>query len=281
MKLRVVELLLVVTVPTMFLAAGGVPELSTILLTLLGGTLAAGGANAINQVIDRDIDALMTRTGKRPIVTGEISPAAALAFGIGVSLASVLLLGLTVNWLSAALAGLANLFYVFVYTLGLKRRTPQNIVWGGLAGCFPALIGWSAVTGSLALEPWILFLVIFFWTPPHYWPLSVKFRSDYAAAGVPMLPVVAAPTSVVRQILAYSWAMVAASLLLIPVGPMGLAYSVVAVGAGAWFLAEAHAYGRRVMAGAADTKPMRLFHGSISYLAILFLAVGVDPLLPF
>jgi heme o synthase len=279
-KPRIIELLLVTTVPTMFLAAGGFPPLWTMIATLIGGALAAGGANTLNSYIDRDIDAKMARTGHRPLVTGEVSPRAALVFGWVLSLLSVVWLALTTNLLSAVLAAGAIAFYVVIYTLGLKRRTPQNIVWGGAAGCFPVLIGWAAVADSLSWAPWVMFAIIFFWTPPHYWPLSLRFADDYAAAGVPMLPVVASMTRVGREIVIYSWVMVAASLLLIPVAPMGWIYSVTAVTLGVLWLYEAHALMHRirlsVKGGPADVKPMRLFHGSISYLALLFLAIGID-----
>jgi len=278
-KPRIIELLLVTTLPTMFLAAGGLPPLNTVLITLAGGALAAGGANTLNQFIDRDIDVLMQRTGRRPLVTGEITPLVALIWGLFLSVLSVALLWVAVNPLSGILAGAAILFYVIVYTLMLKRRTPQNIVWGGAAGCFPVLIGWAAVTGSLSWAPAVLFLIVFLWTPPHYWPLALRYVDDYAAAGVPMLPVVADVSTVVRQILIYSWAMVAASLLLIPVAGTGWVYGVAAVVLGAWFLREAYALKSRVDKGDADVKAMRLFHGSITYLSLLFLAVAVDPFL--
>lgn len=280
-KPRIIELLLVTTVPTMFLAAGGFPPVWTMIATLIGGALAAGGANTLNSYLDRDIDRLMARTGHRPLVTGQVEPRPALIFGLVLSLASVGWLALTTNLLSAVLAAAAIAFYVLIYTLGLKRRTPQNIVWGGAAGCFPVLIGWSAVTGGVSWAPLVLFAVVFLWTPPHYWPLSLRFREDYEAAGVPMLPVVATKGRVGREIIYYSWAMVAASLLLIPVAPMGPVYSVVAVTLGALFLYEAYALLTRIKraetGGPADVKPMRLFHGSISYLALLFLAIGIDP----
>jgi len=263
----------------MFLAASGFPPLSTMLLTLAGGTMAAAGANVINQVYDRDIDAVMIRTANRPLVTGSISPASALRFGIALSVASVALLALTVNVLSAVLAAAAIGFYVFIYTMLLKRRTAQNIVWGGAAGCFPVLIGWAAVTGSLELTPFVLFGIVFFWTPPHYWPLALRFKADYQAARVPMLPAVADERAVSGQIVAYSLAMVAASLLLTPVAGMTWFYTIAAVLLGAWFLAEAHALRARVRAGADDLRAMRLFHGSISYLSLLFLAVAIDPFL--
>ncbi len=278
-KPRVIELLLVTTVPVMFLAAGGFPPLSTMVLTLVGGTMAAAGANVINQVYDRDIDAVMVRTQQRPLVTGSISASSALRFGILLSVGSVLLLALTVNVVSAALAAAAIGFYVFIYTMLLKRRTAQNIVWGGAAGCFPVLIGWSAVTGSLALTPFVLFAIVFFWTPPHYWPLALRFKADYQAARVPMLPAVADTSAVASAIVRYSWAMVAASLLLTPVGGMGWLYTGSAVVLGAIFMWEAFALRRRVRAGAVDPRAMRLFHGSISYLSLLFLAVAIDPFL--
>ncbi len=278
-KPRVIELLLVTTIPVMFLAAGGFPPLSTMLLTLAGGTMAAAGANVINQVYDRDIDAVMVRTAQRPLVTGAISAASALRFGIALSVASVALLALTVNVLSAVLAAAAIAFYVLVYTMLLKRRTAQNIVWGGAAGCFPVLIGWAAVTGSLTWTPLVLFGIVFFWTPPHYWPLALRFKADYQAARVPMLPAVADGTQVASAIVRYSWAMVATSLLLTPVAGMSWLYTSAALVLGAAFLVEAYALRSRVRAGVADPRAMRLFHGSISYLSLLFLAVAVDPFL--
>lgn len=278
-KPRIIELLLVTTIPVMFLAAGGVPDLLLVLATLVGGALAAGGANALNCYLDRDIDALMARTEARPSATGEISARATINFGMTLSIVSVLWLVATVNLWSAALAAGAIVFYVVGYTMILKRRTPQNIVWGGIAGCFPVLIGWSAVTNSLTWAPIILFLVVFFWTPPHYWPLSIRFRDQYATAGVPMLPVVASERVVTRHIVIYSWVMVVTSLVLIPVAPTGPIYSIAAAVLGSWFLLEAHLLRRRVMSGDIDPRPMRLFHGSIGYLTLLFLAVGADPFL--
>lgn len=280
-KPRIIELLLVTTVPTMFLAAGGFPSVWTMVATLIGGALAAGGANTLNSFYDRDIDAMMKRTGHRPLVTGEVSARAALIFGLALSAIAVVWLALATNVLSGVLGAGAIFFYVVIYTMLLKRRTSQNIVWGGAAGCFPVLIGWSAVTGTLSWTPLILFLIIFFWTPPHYWPLSLRFREDYEAAGVPMLPVVASYTRVGWEILIYSWVMVAVSLVLIPVAPMGWFYAVVAMVLGVLWLYEAHALMYRIHkannGGAKDVKPMRLFHGSISYLALLFLAIGIDP----
>ena len=280
-KPRIIELLLVTTVPTMILAADGVPSLRLVLATLVGGFLAAGGANALNMYIDRDIDGLMARTGHRPIVTGEVSPRGALVFGLTLAVASVVWFALVTNWLASALTALAILMYVVGYTLLLKRRTPQNIVWGGAAGCMQILIGWAAVTGSLSWAPMVLFGVVFFWTPPHYWPLSLRFKDDYAAAGVPMLPVVAPLSTVAREIIGYSWAMVLTSLLLIPAAHMTPFYAGAAVLLGGGFLWEAHALLRRVRRGDADVKAMRLFHGSISYLALFFLAVAVDAFLPW
>ncbi len=227
-KPRIIELLLVTTVPTMFLAEGGVPSLRLVLATLIGGTLAAGSANTLNCYLDRDIDVVMHRTERRPLATGLVAPGEALWFGAVLGVLAVGWLALTVNGLAAVLALAAILFYVCVYTMALKRRTPQNIVWGGAAGCMPVLIGWAAVTGSLSWTPVVLFAVIFFWTPPHYWPLSMRFKDDYAAAGVPMLPVVADVVVVARRIVAYSWVMVATSLLLWPVAPTGPVYGVAA-----------------------------------------------------
>jgi heme o synthase len=278
-KPRIVVELLVTTVPAMLLARRGFPAVELILVTLVGGTLAAGSANTINCFIDRDIDAVMKRTSRRPLVAkgAAIKPAEALVFGILLGAASTVLLGTLVNWLAAALADAAILFYVFVYTLGLKRRTASNIVIGGAAGCFPVLVGWAAVTGRIGLPAIVLFAVIFFWTPPHFWALAMKFRDDYAAANVPMLPVVASASVVTRKIVVYSYIMVAATLALVPYA--GWLYGCCAVGLGTWFLAEAHALRGRVVAGDAPA-PMRLFHRSILYLTLLFTAVAVTSLLP-
>ncbi len=276
-KPRIIELLLVTTIPTMFLAANGFPDLATVCWTLVGGTLAAGGANVLNCFIDRDIDALMHRTMHRPSATGQISGRNTIIFGIVLSLLSISVLFITVNALSAQLAGLAIIFYVFGYTLILKRRTSQNIVWGGAAGCMPVLIGWSAVRNSLDWAPVILFLIVFFWTPPHYWPLSLRYKEDYARAGVPMLPVEEEPMTVTRHIIFYSWLMVLTSLALIPVAHTGWLYSGASIILGAAFIWEAYALRTRVRKELSDLAPMRLFHFSISYLALLFLAVGLDP----
>jgi len=282
-KPRIIELLLVTTVPVMFLAERGVPSVWLVVATLIGGTLSAGAANTFNSVYDRDIDALMHRTSNRPMVTGAITTRNAVLFGAALTVISTLWFALVVNVLSALLSLAAIALYAVGYTILLKRRTSQNIVWGGIAGCMPTLIGWSAVTGTVGWPAVVLFLVIFFWTPPHYWPLSMAFRDDYSTAGVPMLPVERGPVAVGRQIVAYSWVMVATSLVLVPVAPMGWIYVVTAVLSGALFIAEAHRLLRAARGGATGTalKPMRLFHYSITYVTLVFLAVAVDPLLYF
>lgn len=284
-KPRVIELLLVTTAPVMILAqhsltpADAIPNLWLVLGTLVGGALSAGSANAFNCYIDRDIDRVMDRTKKRPLVTGELSDREALVFAWVSGVASVLWLGFLVNWIASALSVLAVLYYVLVYTLVLKRRTPQNIVWGGAAGCMPVLIGWAAVTGSLGWAPVILFGIVFLWTPPHYWPLSMRYRDEYQAVQVPMLAVVRGRTQVGLQVVLYAWATVVCSLLLVPIANMGLIYLAVAVVAGGWFIYESHRlYGRAIRHD--DVKPMRVFHSSITYLTLLFVAVGVDPLVP-
>ncbi len=280
-KPRIVELLLLTTVPVMFLAERGVPSPLLVLATVVGGTLAAGSANSLNCVVDRDIDEKMLRTRRRPLPRHQVSTSGALVFGLSLGVAATLLLGLAVNWLSAFLALTANAFYVLVYTMVLKRRTSQNIVWGGAAGCFPALIGWTAVTGSLAWAPVVLFMVVFFWTPPHFWSLAIRYRDDYAAASVPMLPVVASSYEVGRQIVVYAWLTFGTSLLLWPVADTGAFYPLVAGVLGVAFVAESHALWRRSRSteDPVELKAMRLFHGSNGYLALLFLAVALDPLL--
>jgi heme o synthase len=306
-KPRIIELLLVTTLPTMFLADRGLPSVRLMLVTLVGGALAAASANTLNCYIDRDIDAIMKRTSGRPLVASAaasaraiaragdgdgdgdgdshdggaydgptIRPAEALASGIVLGAAATLLLGLLANWLAAVLADSAILFYVFVYTIGLKRRTASNIVIGGAAGCFPVLVGWAAVTGRVSIWAGVLFAVIFFWTPPHFWALAMKFRDDYAAASVPMLPVVATPATVARKILVYSYVMVAATLALAPYA--GWLYGSCALALGGWFLVEAHRLRGRIAAGSAPA-PMRLFHLSIAYLTLLFAVVAVAALL--
>lgn len=280
-KPRVIELLLVTTAPVMILAEGGLPSIWLVLATLLGGSLAAGSANAFNMVIDRDIDRLMRRTKNRPLVTGELTARQATVFATTIGLGSIVWLWATTNVLAAALAFAAILFYVVIYTLVLKRRTEQNIIWGGIAGCFPVVIGWSAVTGSLDWAPIILFLVVFLWTPPHYWPLSMRYETDYADASVPMLAVVRGRTVVGVQVILYAWATVAMSLLLVPVASMGALYTAVALLAGGWFIIESHRLYGRALRGLDDVSPMKVFHASITYLTLVFVAVGVDPLLPF
>jgi protoheme IX farnesyltransferase len=281
-KPRIIELLLVTTLPTMILAQRGFPPLGLVLATLVGGAAAAGSANTLNCYIDRDIDQVMNRTKRRPLVTGEVTPRAALVFGLALGALSIVWFATVVNAPAAWLTAGAIAIYVVGYTMILKRRTAQNIVWGGAAGCMPVLIGWSAVTGTVSWSAALLFGVIFFWTPPHYWPLSMKFRRDYAAAGVPMLPVVAADTKVAREMIAYAAAMVACSLALVPVAGMTWVYGVVALGLGAWFLASCIGLYRR----ASDPTrgklgAMKVFHGSITYLTLLCVAVAVDVFLPF
>jgi protoheme IX farnesyltransferase len=279
-KPRVMELLLVTTLPVMVLAAGGIPDLWLVLATVFGGALSAGSAAAFNCYIDRDIDKVMHRTQHRPLVTGDLSPREALTFSWITAVGSTVWFLVFVNWLSAVLSAAAIVFYVLIYTLVLKRRTEQNIIWGGIAGCFPVIIGWAAVTGGLDWPAWILFAVVFLWTPPHYWPLSMKYRDDYAAASVPMLAVVRGRALVGLQVVLYAWATIACSLLLIPVAGMGVVYSLVAVTSGAWFLYESHRLYSEAIRGR-EANPMRVFHASITYLSLLFVAVGVDPLLPF
>jgi protoheme IX farnesyltransferase len=273
-KPRIIELLLVTTVPPMVLAGHAVPPVGLVAATLVGGTLTAASANTINCYLDRDIDALMSRTARRPLASAaSIRPVHALLFGMCLGLLGTALLGLAVNPLAAGLADAAILFYVFVYTLGLKRRSPTNIVVGGAAGCFPVLVGWAAVTDSIGVPAVLLALVVFAWTPPHFWALATKFRDDYAAAGVPMLPVVARPEVVTRRILLYTYLTVGISLTLIPAA--GVLYGGCAVVAGARFLAEAHRLQTAVRAGT-NVQPMRLFHASITYLAVLFLTLAVS-----
>lgn len=277
-KPRVMELLIVVTIPTMILAQRGIPNLWIVAVTIVGGALSAGSAGAFNCYIDRDIDRLMERTQDRPLVTGEVSDRGALIFAYALGVSSIALFAVFTNLLTAGLALLAILLYVVFYSLILKRRTSQNIVWGGIAGCMPVLIGWAAVTGSLSWAPVVLFGVIFLWTPPHYWPLSMKYRDDYKTAGVPMLAVVRGRAAVGLQVILYAWATVACSLLLIPVADMGLIYTVVALGAGGWFIYETHRLYNLAIRHE-HVSPMRVFHGSIAYLTILALAVAIDPLL--
>ncbi|MEI2818832.1 MAG: heme o synthase [Marmoricola sp.] len=282
MKPRVIELLLLTTVPVMFFAYRGVPPLGLVLATVLGGTLSAGSANALNCVYDRDIDEQMRRTRRRALPRHVVTPGSALIFGLVLAVVSTLVLGFWVNWLSAGLALAASAFYLFVYTMVLKRRTTQNIVWGGLADCFPALIGWTAVTNSLAWPPVVLFLVVFFWTPPHTWALAMRYREDYARVDVPMLPVVKNAHDVAKQILIYSYVMVATSLAFWPIASTGPVYPIVACVLGGVFLVEAHLLLRRAQHSddLSVVKPMRLFHWSNLYLSLLFVTVAIVPLLP-
>lgn len=279
-KPRVIELLLIATVPTMILAERGIPNLWLVVATVFGGALSAGSANAFNCYIDRDIDKVMGRTMGRPLVTGELSSKEAYTFAWTLGLLSVVWLATVVNLLAAALSLVAILFYVFVYTLLLKRRTPQNIVWGGAAGAMPVLIGWAAVTGELSAAAWVLFLIVFLWTPPHYWPLSLRYKAEYNAAGVPMLPVVRNNKTVGVQIVLYAWALVASTLILVPIAGMGIIYTVAATVSGVLFIAESHRLNKEAKLGEISN-PMRLFHGSITYLTVLFIAIAVDPLLFF
>lgn len=278
-KPRIIELLLLTTVPVMFLAARDVPPLALVLATVVGGTLSAGSANVLNCVLDADIDTKMRRTARRPLPRHRVPTRNALIFGLILGVVSTVFLWTLVNPLSAVLALAANVFYVVGYTMLLKRRTSQNIVWGGAAGCFPALIGWTAVTNELAWAPVVLFLVVFFWTPPHFWALAMRYREDYAAAGVPMLPSLVSSREVADQIVTYSWVMVLTSLVLWPVAGTGSFYPSAAIILGIVFLVEAYDLRSR----ARDTedlsviKPMRLFHLSNAYLALLFVAAAADP----
>ena len=271
-KPRIIELLLVTTVPTMFVAEQGVPSVWLMVATVLGGTFAAGGANATNMVVDADIDALMERTKDRPLVTGVVSPRNALVFAITLEVVAFAWLVAFVNLLSAVLAVSATLFYVFVYTLWLKRTSTQNIVIGGAAGAVPVLVGWSAVTNSLGWAPIVLFLVIFYWTPPHFWALAIRYRADYAKAEVPMLPVVASLETTARRILFYTVLLVALTLVFAPVADMGAIYLASALALGAVFTAFALSLRRDPSEGTA----MRLFTYSITYVTLLFGAIVVD-----
>src|ERR1700685_1469977 len=279
-KPRIIELLLVTTLPTMVVAQRGVPPIWLMPATLAGGALAAGGANAINMVVDRDIDRLMNRTKNRPLVTGAMTPTAALVFALALEVAAFVELWLAVNLLSAVLAVSATLFYVFVYTLWLKRRSTQNIVIGGAAGAVPVLVGWAAVTNSLSWAPVVLFVVIFIWTPPHFWALAVRYKEDYAAADVPMLPVVASMKRTTREIVFYTVALVAVALLFGPVAHLGLIYMVAAGALGAGFLFMTTRLWRLARTDRATGKEaMRVFSFSITYLTVLFVAMAGDVLI--
>ncbi len=273
-KPRIIELLLVTTVPTMVVAERGLPSLWLVVATVLGGTLSAGGANAINMYVDRDIDRLMQRTQNRPLVTGVMQPRSALIFAVAIEIIAFVWLWAFVNLLSAVLAVSACLFYVFVYTLWLKRTSKSNIVIGGAAGAAPVLIGWSAVTNSLDWAPVVLFAVIFYWTPPHFWALAIKYKDDYQAADVPMLPVVASLRTTAIRILVYTLVLWALTLLFAPVAGMGLLYTVCAVVLGAIFTAMAVS----VLRTPTTAKAMALFGYSITYVTLLFAAMAVDQL---
>ncbi|GGM63389.1 protoheme IX farnesyltransferase [Longimycelium tulufanense] len=275
-KPRVIELLLVTTIPAMLLAQRGLPPLGTFFATLVGGIMAAGSANALNCVADADIDSVMKRTKVRPLPKHSVSNRHALVFGIVLGLASFAFLWATTNLLAGLLAVATILFYVFVYTLVLKRRTAQNVVWGGAAGCMPVVIGWSAVTGTVEWPALVMFGIVFFWTPPHTWALAMKFRDDYERAGVPMLPVVAPPRQVSRQIVRYTWATVLWSLLLVPA--TSWLYAAFAALSGLWFILMAHQLHGATKRGE-KTKPMKLFHLSNTYLTLVCVGLSVDSLL--
>ncbi len=279
MKLRVVELLLVTTVPPMIVAYKGIPSISSMVATLIGGTLAAGGANALNMVFDRDMDALMKRTERRPLVTGLISPVHATIFAVSLELLAYAVLEHWDNQLAGLLALSGTFFYILVYTIWLKRRSKQNIVIGGAAGAVPVLVGWAAITNNLSLAPVLLFLVIFIWTPPHFWALAVRYRDDYAAANVPMLPVVASLRRTTLEIMVYSVIMWSLTILIGPFAGLGWIYAISATVLG--FLFTFYAYRLYVDAhnDKADVKDaMKLFHFSITYLTALFVAMAVDVL---
>ncbi|WP_229400072.1 heme o synthase [Micromonospora okii] len=275
-KPRIVELLLVTTVPAMMLAEGGLPSLWLVAVVLVGGSLAAGAASVLNCYIDRDIDQLMRRTKRRPLPTHTVSPRSALVFGLVLAVISVALMAAFTNLLAAGLTLAAIVYYDVVYTLWLKRTTAQNTFWGGACGAAPVLIGWAAVTGSLAPAAWALFAVVFFWQMPHFYPLAMKYKADYARAGIPMLPVVASARRVNAEIIGFAWLTLLSSLAVWPLG-MGPIYGVTALVAGGVFVYEAHRLCRQVRAGGA-VKPMRLFHWSYVYLTIVFAAVAVDAL---
>lgn len=272
-KPRIIELLLITTIPAMALAAGGWPETWLVFATVIGGTLSAAGANALNSYYDRDIDAVMRRTRSRPIAREEVTPRNALVFGVALGVAGFGSLTLTANLVAASISTAALLFYVFVYTVGLKRRSPSNIVIGGAAGAAPVLVGWAAVTGTVGVGAWVLFLVVFYWTPPHFWALALRYESDYAAAGIPMLPVVAGVEATTRRMLLYTSLMVGVSLLLVPLAGVGWIYLVAALGLGGWFLVDTW----RVVNDPGQA--MRLFTTSTVYLSALFAAVLLDVLI--
>ncbi len=271
-KPRIIELLLITTIPSMILAARGWPGTALVVMTLIGGALSAAGANALNSYLDRDIDTVMRRTRGRPLPRHEVPASHAVALGAGLGAAGFAWLAFGVDLLAAVISTAALLFYVFVYTVGLKRRSPQNIVIGGAAGAAPVLVGWAAVTGTLAVPAWVLFVVVFYWTPPHFWALALRYRDDYAAAGVPMLPVVAGVEATTRRIILYVGLVVAVSLLLVPLAPMSWVYLSAAVTLGGWLMVETWRVHRR------PERAMSLFTISNVYLAALFAAVALDVL---
>ncbi len=277
-KPQVIELLLVTTAPTMIFAAGGLPNLWLILNTMIGGAMAAGGAGAFNCYIDREADRLMKRTERRPLVTGEITDRQGLTFAWGLSIVSVVYLTLLVNPLAGALGLAAILLYVVFYSMILKRRTAQNIVWGGIAGCMPVFIAWAAVENKLSFSSLVLFVIIFLWTPPHYWPLSMKYAEDYQRAGIPMLGAIASAKAVSVQVVLYAWATVICSLMLIPVGGAGWVYGLTALVSGAWFIWKCHQLHQQALAEEATSRTaMVVFHASITYLTLVFVALAIDP----
>ncbi|HEX6500783.1 MAG TPA: heme o synthase [Micromonosporaceae bacterium] len=276
-KPRIVELLLITTVPAMFLAQRRLPSAWLTLVVLVAGAMAAGAANAFNCYIDRDIDQIMRRTSRRPLPAHTVSPRSAFIFGLVLAVSATALMAAFTNWLATVLTVAAIAYYDLVYTLWLKRTTWQNTVWGGVCGAMPVLIGWAAVTGGLSARAWLLFAVVFFWQPPHFYALAIKFKDDYARAGIPMLPVVASARRVGVETVVYSWLTVAASLALWPLG-MTPVYGVVALVTGGMFVAEAHRLNNRARLGQ-PLKPMRLFHWSTTYLTLVFVAVAIDALI--
>lgn len=272
-KPRIIELLLITTIPSMVLAAGRWPGTWLVVATLIGGSLSAGGANALNMFYDRDIDEVMRRTRSRPLARHEVPPRNAFVFGVVLGVVGFAWLTVFTNVVAASISTAALLFYVFVYTRRLKRSTVQNIVIGGAAGAAPTLVGWAAVSGSVGVPAWVLFFIVFYWTPPHFWALALRYREDYAAAGVPMLPVVAGVEATTRRMLLYTGLMVGVSLLLVPLGAMSWIYLVAAVVLGAWFLWDTWRVVRH------PDQAMRLFTTSTVYLSALFASVMLDVLL--
>ncbi len=277
-KPRIIELLLVATVPTMIFAQQGMPNFWLILNTLIGGSLAAGAAGAFNCYIDRNEDRLMKRTARRPLVTGEVGDREALIFAWVLSAVAVAWLTIGVSVLCGVLGVIAIALYAVFYSIILKRRTAQNIVWGGIAGCMPVLIGWAAVRDTIEWPALVLFMFIFLWTPPHYWPLSMKYAEDYSRAGVPMLGAVDTARSVGAQVVLYAWATVICSLLLVPVGGAGWVYALIALASGGWFLYHCHKLHSMAQSGKPTLKQaMFVFHGSIAYITFVFVGVALDP----